>query len=238
MVALVPVVVTTALAGGVLAWQRQRRRRGRGVPLRELDFVAIDLETTGLDPRRDTPVAMAAISFIGGKPRADGGYATLVDPGRPIPPEAQRIHGVTDADVNGAPDVAAALPPFLEACRSRPIVAHTAGFDLAIINRAAEALQLGRLDGDVLDLGALAHGLFPSWWDLSLDGLARLTEVEPVGRHTAEGDALIAGLIFGRLIPLLEQHGVQTLAEALRLQRRGPLVPGGPGAAGGGLAGP
>jgi DNA polymerase III epsilon subunit-like protein len=238
MMALVPVVVTTALAGGVLAWRCRRRRPGRGVPLRELDFVAIDLETTGLDPRRDIPVAMAAVSFIGGQPRPEGGYATLVNPRRPIPPEAQRIHGVTDADVNGAPDVAAALPPFLDACRSRPIVAHTAGFDLAIINRAAEALQLRRLDGDVLDLGALAHGLFPSWWDLSLDGLARLTEVEPVGRHTAEGDALTAGLIFRRLIPLLEQHGVRTLADALRLQRRGALVPGGPGATGGGLSGP
>jgi hypothetical protein len=62
--------------------------------------------------------------------------------------------------------------------------------------------------------------------------------VQPVGRHTAEGDALTAGLIFRRLIPLLEQHGVRTLADALRLQRRGALVPGGPGATGGGLSGP
>jgi DNA polymerase III epsilon subunit-like protein len=236
LLALVPVVVTTALAGGVVAWRRHRRRPGPS--LRGLDFVAIDLETTGLDARRDVPVAVAAIPFIAGTPRADAVYATLVNPGRPIPPDAQRIHGITDADVNGAPDIATVLPPFLEACRQRPIVAHTAGFDLAIINRAAQAAGLAPLDGSVLDIGTLAHGLFPSWWDLSLEGLARLSEVEPLGRHTAEGDALTAGLIFLRMIPMLEQQGVLTLADALRLQRRGPLVPGGPGATGGGLTGP
>jgi DNA polymerase III epsilon subunit-like protein len=206
--------------------------------LRELDFVAIDLETTGLDARRDVPVAVAAIPFIAGAPRADAGYATLVNPGRPIPAETQLIHGITDADVNAAPHIAAALPPFLEVCRQRPIVAHSAGFDLTIVNRAAKAAGLAPLEGPVLDIGALAHGLFPSWWDLSLEGLARLNEVEPLGRHTADGDALAAGRIFLRLIPRLEQQGVRTLADAVRFQRRTPLLPGGPGATGGGLTGP
>jgi hypothetical protein len=63
-------------------------------------------------------------------------------------------------------------------------------------------------------------------------------ELEPVGRHTAEGDALTAGLLFLRLVPWLERRGITTLGAALRLQRRTALIPGGPGATGGGLAGP
>ena len=98
--------------------------------------------------------------------------------------------------------------------------------------------DVGVVTGPVLDIGALAHALFPSWWDLSLEGLAHLVEVQPIGRHTAEGDALTAGLIFVRLVPLLEQRGVTTLSDALAVQRRGPIVPAGPGATGGGLAGP
>ena len=87
-------------------------------------------------------------------------------------------------------------------------------------------------------IGALAHGLFPSWWDLTLEGLGHLVELDPIERHTARGDALTAGLIFLRMIPLLERRGITSLRAALRLQRRAAILPGGPGATGGGLAGP
>lgn len=234
---LAALVVALAVAGA--CWLIRRRRASHHhAPLRHLEFVAIDLETTGLDPGRDGIVALAAIPFVGAQARPEAGYTCVVNPGRPIPPEAQAVHGIGDAAVRDAPPAAAALPPFLAACAGRAIVAHTAGFDLAIVNRLARGSGLTPLAPPVLDIGVLAHALFPSWWDLSLEGLSRLVEVDPIDRHTARGDALTAGLIFLRMIPLLEQHGVTTLADALRLQRRGPLVPGGPGATGGGLTGP
>ena len=130
------------------------------------------------------------------------------------------------------------LPEFLARCRGRAVVAHTAGFDLAIIKRAARRAGLTPVESPVLDIDLLAHALFPSWWDLSLEGLGRLLEVAVIGRHTANGDALTAGAIFVRMLPLLASRGVLTLEGALRLQRRGALVPSGPGATGGGLAGP
>jgi DNA polymerase-3 subunit epsilon len=229
------------LAVPALAFFRRARRRGPArpdVPLRDLDFVAIDIETTGLDPRRDAIVALAAIPFLGGRPSTATGYARLVNPGRPIPLDAQLVHGISDGDVRDAPSVTAALPEFLERCRGGALVAHSADFDLAIINRAARAAHLPQLGGPILDVGRLAHALFPSWWDLSLEGLGRLLEVEVLGRHTAEGDALTAGKILVHMRPLLEQRGVRTLEAALRLQRRGVLIPSGPSATGGGLAGP
>ncbi len=236
---LLPALAAAVLAGGVAVWRLQRRRDEAGEErLRDLAFVAIDIETTGLDPRRDAIVALAAVPFVGGRPRPETGYTGLVNPGRPIPAAARAIHGITDADVACAPSPAAALPDFLAACRGRPIVAHGAAFDLAVVNRHARAAGLEPLRGAVLDIGALAHALFPSWWDLSLDGLGRLLEVAPVDRHTARGDALTAGALFLRLVPVLEQHGVLTLGGALRLQRGTALIPGGPGATGGGLTGP
>ena len=238
--ALVPVLAASAVASGAAIWWLYHRLSATtpGLELAGLEFVAIDLETTGLDPRRDAIVALAAIPFASGDPRPEAGYVSLVHPGRPIPPAAQAIHGIRDADVRGAPSAAEALPRFLEICQNRPVVAHTAAFDLAFINRFARLGGLSTLGGVVLDIGALAHGLFPSWWDLSLEGLGRLLEVELVDRHTARGDALSAGLIFLRMVPLLERHGVSTLDRTLKLQRRAALLPGGPGATGGGLVGP
>ncbi len=206
------VLTFVALAGALVVLARRRRSVRHDVPLHDVEFVAIDLETTGLDPRRDVIVALAAIPFVGGQAQPDAGYTRIVNPGQPIPAAAQAIHGIGDADVQDAPSAAAALPEFLLRCRDRVIV--------------------------VLDIGAIAHALFPSWWDLSLEGLGRLLEVAVIRRHTADGDALTAGTIFHRMLPLLAQRGVLTLGEALRLQRRGALVPDGPGATGGGLAGP
>ena len=237
---LLPTLAAAALAGGAAAWWTLRRRLGTTpeVLLRNLDFLAIDIETTGLNRRTDQPVALAAIPFVRGHPQIEAAHTTLVNPGRPIPPAAEAIHGIRDADVRTAPPVAEALSTFLDVCRGRVLVAHTAAFDLAIINRSARRAGVPRLQGPVLDIGALAHALFPSWWDLSLEGLAHLMEVEPVDRHTASGDALTAGVIFLRMVPLLEQRGVPTLAAADKLQRRTGLIPDGPGATGGGLAGP
>lgn len=235
--ALVPALAIVTLGTSiVVAWQR--RSSEPDVPLRSLEFVAIDLETTGLDVRTAAPVAMAAIPFTAGRPAEEAAYVRLVNPGRPIPPASTAVHGIDDVQVRGAPSIDDALPGLLETCRGRPIVAHTAAYDLGIVNRCARGARLSPLAEPVLDVAVLAHALFPSWWDLTLEGLGRLLEVPVVGRHTADGDALTAGLIFVRLIPILEERGAGTLAGARRLGRRGRLIPVAPGSAGGGLAGP
>ena len=70
-------------------WPFCRSARAASIPLDRLEFVAIDTETTGLDPGRDAIVALAAIPFVGGHARPEAGYTSLVNPDRPIPPTAQ-----------------------------------------------------------------------------------------------------------------------------------------------------
>jgi DNA polymerase III alpha subunit (gram-positive type) len=241
---MLPFLLLALPAAGAVAtcaalwWSRGGSPHPPDVTLEDLEFVAIDTETTGLDPKTDALVSVAAIPFAGGKPRLAEALDRLVNPQRPMPEAARAIHGIGDDDVRNAPAAEAVLPDLLAACDGRPIVAHTAWFDLTLLNRAARRAGLAQLRGPVLDIGVLARALFPSWWDLSLEGLGRLMEVEMVDRHTAHGDALTAGLIFVRMIPRLEEKGVRTLSAALRLQRRSPLVQAGPGATGGGLSGP
>ena len=90
-------------------------------------FVAIDLETTGLDPRRDAMVALAAIPFLDGVPA--GGYVTLVDPGRPIPPESTAVHGLTDGMVRGAPPLEHVLRDAEPVIEGAVLIGHNVGFD-------------------------------------------------------------------------------------------------------------
>ncbi len=180
-------------------------------------FVALDLETTGLDPRRDAIVSLAAIPFVQRLPQP--GLRTLVNPERPIPPAATEIHGLDNATVAGGPTIAEVLPRLAAACDGRVLVGYAIDFDLAVLKRDARAASLRPLRNQALDTRALALGLDLRRRPDTLEGLAERLGVPVVGRHTAPGDAIIAGLILLELLPEYEARGVQTVTELLELQR-------------------
>ena len=199
---------------------------GRGDP-RPLDslaadgFVAIDLETTGLDARGDAVVALAAVPFVDGTPRP--GYVTLVNPRRPIPPASTRIHGITDAMVAGAPPFGGVAGHVEAACRDAILVGHGVAFDLAVLARERRACGLRPLGNLTLCTQRLAAALHPGWTDLGLDAVAARLGVPVNGRHTARGDAVAAGDILLALLPGIAGRGVHTITDALRLQETASL---------------
>jgi DNA polymerase III epsilon subunit-like protein len=197
------------------AWMRRRLSSpGHDVPIAalfDLGFVAIDLETTGLDPRRDDVVAAAAIPFVHGHP--EPGYVTLVDPGRPIPAASTRIHGIDDARVAGAPSMDDVLPRFDAVCAGRPVVGHDVAFDLAVLARARRRRGLPSPELLALDTRRLAVALHPGWRrDAELERVAARLGIEVSGRHTAEGDARLAGRILLALLDQFRRRGVITIA--------------------------
>ena len=187
------------------------------VALRDVGFLAIDLETTGLDTRRDAIVAFAAIPFVRSEPAP--GLVTLVDPGRPIPLASTAIHGLTDAMVAGAPSVDRVVGDLDGLFDDRIVVGHGVDFDLTIINRERNVRGLPRLANPALDTQRLAAAICPEWRDYALESVAARLGVEVVGRHTAPGDALAAGRVLLALLPLLESGGVRTVNELMWLQR-------------------
>jgi DNA polymerase III epsilon subunit-like protein len=193
--------------------------RRPSIPLAQLadGFVTLDLETTGLDTRRDAVVSLAAIPFVQGQPQP--GLRTLVNPRRPIPSAATAIHGLDDAAVASAPAIAEVLPRLAAACDGAILVGYAIDFDLAILRRDARATRLRPLGNQALDTRDLALVLDSSRRATTLEGLAERLGVPVAGRHTAPGDATIAGLILLALLPEMEARGVRTVSELLRLQR-------------------
>lgn len=192
-----------------------------GAPLGTLladGFLALDLETTGLDRGRDNIVSLAMIPFVGGAPAP--GYVTLVHPGRAIPARATAIHGLTDAMVADAPSTDRVLGEVDALLDHRIIVGHGVDFDLAILDRARRASGRPALHNVALDTQRLTAALRPGWLEYSLESVAAHLGVEVVGRHTAAGDALTAGRMLLALLPLLEARGFRTIPELLWAQRR------------------
>ena len=84
-------------------------------PLREVTFVVVDLETTGGGTDTEAITEIGAVKVRGGE--VLGEFATLVDPGRGIPPLITVLTGITDLMVASAPPIGAVLPAFLDFAR-------------------------------------------------------------------------------------------------------------------------
>jgi DNA polymerase-3 subunit epsilon len=125
-------------------------------PLRDVTFVVVDLETTGGSATADGRITeIGAVKVRGGE--VLGSFATLVDPGMPIPPFITVLTGITDAMVYAAPAIQEVLPAFLEFAAGAVLVAHNAPFDVGFLRAAC--LREGREWPvfDVLDTCKLAR---------------------------------------------------------------------------------
>ena len=135
--------------------------------------MAIDLETTGLDPRRDDVVEIAAVPFVDARPQH--AYVTRVNPGRSIPSDSSRIHGITDEMVVGAPSIGEVLTTLEEVCRDRVLVGHGIGFDLSVLSRLLRSHHLPPATNAALDIMRLAAVLHPDWQQFGFDDIASRT---------------------------------------------------------------
>ena len=193
---------------------------GAHVPLDALldpGFMAIDVETTGLDPRRDALVAAAAIPFVRGVPQP--GLVTLVNPGVGIPPASTAVHGITERDVADAPSVPEALQLVDAACAGWLLVGHDVAFDLEVFRTARARHAFPSVDAIALDTRRLTRVVDPHAGDSRLEAVAERLGISAEGRHTADGDARIAGEILVALLPALRARGARSVADLLRLQR-------------------
>ncbi|MEL6768908.1 MAG: 3'-5' exonuclease [Pseudomonadota bacterium] len=184
--------------------------------LRDLCFVVFDTETTGLSTSTDDVVQIGAVRVLNGRIVPGEVFDSYVDPGRPIPPASTKIHHVSDADVAGAPDFAAAGRAFHAFARGSVLVAHNAPFDLAFFRRYEEAMGV-EWAHPVLDTVLISAMTFGITEEHSLDALCERLEVPipPEARHSALGDALVTAEVLVRLLPLLEAKSLVTLGDVI-----------------------
>lgn len=145
-------------------------------------FVALDLETTGLDPDREKIIQVGAVKFQGD--RVLDRFETFVNPGRAIPEFIQRLTGIRPDQVSRAPffsSVSQRLEYFVE---DHPIVGHNIGFDLRFLETHGLALFNSRYD-----TWDLASFVLPQTAEYSLGSLARKFGLEHQRAHQAIDDA-------------------------------------------------
>jgi CBS domain-containing protein len=186
-------------------------------PLLSLNVVALDSETTGLLVANDRVLQIGAVPVRDGRILSEENWETLVNPGIPIPPKNSEIHGITDDMVADAKSFAAVAEPLQKMLSNTVVVGHHIDFDIAIFDHEFRRIGKRFAAPRVLDTSCLARIANPHLGDYSLDAVSERFGIEIENRHSALGDAHAAAVLYLKLIPMLREKGILTLAEAERL---------------------
>lgn len=183
--------------------------------LSELTYTVFDTETTGLDPVADEIISIGAARIVNGRLLRQEIFDQLVDPRRMVSPMATNIHGISTDMLAGHPTIEQVLPAFHHFVEDTVLVGHNAAFDMRLFQQKESRTGV-RFTNPVLDTLLLSAVVHPSQQDHSLEAIAERLGIDIVGRHTALGDALLTGDIFLKMLPLLAERGIITLADALQ----------------------
>ena len=174
------------------------------------DIVCFDIETTGLDKRRDVITEIGAVVLRNGEVVEQ--FSTFADPERPLTREITELTGITDEMLRGAPSQAEAINAFLDFVGERPLAAHNAEFDMGFI--AEGCRRMGRpFDSTSIDTLILAQNLLPELGKHKLDIVAEHLNLPAFNHHRAYDDAATVGYMLVPFFEMLRDRGVHTLQQ-------------------------
>ena len=174
----------------------------------DTEFVAFDIETTGLNAQTDRMTEIGAVIFSGGEIKKV--FNTFVDPERHIPPDITQLTGIRDSDVAGAPKEKEAMEMFMDFIGDRPIIAHNAHFDVGFMS-AASIRQGLKFSPVFLDTLALSQALLPELKRFKLDIVSNHLGLPQFNHHRASDDAMVVARMMEKFLPMLARQGAKTV---------------------------
>jgi len=175
--------------------------------------VALDIESTGFDPRLDQIIEIAAIKFDGEK--IIDSFETLLNPGMKIPSIISHITNIHDEDVADAPRFDDIREKLVEFLGNHPIVGHNIEFDVIFL--IGKGLKLKNKMYDTLQLSAI---LLPGLASYSLDTLSRVLKISHDTKHRAMPDTKASYELFLLLKKKIDEIPSRTLAQIHELLKR------------------
>ena len=176
----------------------------------DTEFVAFDIETTGLNARMDRMIEIGAVIFSGGSILQT--FNTFVNPGRSVPEEITRLTGIREEDIGDAPGEKEAMEAFLAFAGDRPLIAHNANFDTGFMREAAKRQNL-EFHPVYLDTLTLAQTLLTDLKRFKLDTVSNHLNLPKFNHHRASDDAMVVARIMAKFIPMLKERGITGLEE-------------------------
>ena len=175
-------------------------------------YVSIDLETTGLNPKRDRIIEIGAIRVEQGE--ITGEFSTFVNPGRKLEERITELTGIRDEDLADAPELDEVFPELLEFLGDYPLLGHRILFDYSFLKKAAVDRKLD-FERSGVDTLQIARKHLPELPHRNLEYLCQFYEI-PHHAHRALEDAKATDRLFRKLVELFyrEENAGQVPTES------------------------
>lgn len=180
----------------------------------EQTYLAVDLETTGLDPKRDRIIEIGAIRVVDGAETEK--FHTMVNPRRDLDARIIELTGISGEMVDNAPDIGNVIGDFVDFCGDLPLLGHHVIFDYSFLKQAAVNRKVD-FERRGLDTLRLCRRFMPEGERRNLASACAFYGVCRESAHRALGDALDAHRLYQALI---YRHGKEA-PEAFAAQ---PLI--------------
>jgi len=184
--------------------------RSRENSFEEETFVVFDLETTGLNAETGEIIEIGAVKIKSGQ--IIDHFQSFVAHHGSLPSKIIELTGINDQMLKGAPEIQQVLRAFLSFIDNSSLVAHNAPFDMGFLeNKLTKHLNLD-LHNPVLDTLSLARVLLPNLKNHKLNTLTKHFKIILENHHRALDDAKATGYLLLKLISLLKEKEIHTVA--------------------------
>lgn len=184
--------------------------------LNELDFVVIDVETTGLYPERgDKVIEIGAVKVRKGIVCENETFQALVDPERSMSPESIAVHGIKNEELIGQPKIHEVAPLFQDFIAGCIPVAQNARFDLGFLREIAAQTQCPRIHVPYLDTMLISKNIIYHYTSgHNLDAISKRMNIQSRWeRHRSLGDCYLTAYVLVAMFQQLEILGKATLKD-------------------------
>jgi len=192
-------------------------------PWRELDYVVIDVETTGLDLKRDTIASYGAAVIEDGRIVASKNAYGLVRPTSTMSAESVTVHALLPSELAAAPPIADAVEKLDAMVAGHVVIAHAAWVERSFLSRAFASVGK-KLRCTFIDTAAMARAagkaVVPAPYEPDLELLAEALNLPVINPHHALGDAVTTAQVFLALASRLSGDGYRTARDFAELGER------------------
>jgi len=188
-------------------------------------YIALDLETTGLNPSSDRILEIGAVKVIDGQIRET--YETLVNPEMKISARIEELTGITNEMAAGGKDTRTAVTELVAFCGELPLLGHNILFDYSFVKRNAVNLKL-EFEKTGIDTLKIARMLFPDMEHRSLQALCAYYRIEQECAHRAAFDAMAAMELYMRMREQFPDSPEDLFAPRpliFKPKKQGPITP-------------
>lgn len=191
--------------------QHKRDLKGKSLLSFPVEYVVVDLETTGLDPKFDEIIEIAGIKYS--NEQEVGRFQSLVNPGIFVDSFITELTGISNEMLETAPTISSVLPDFLSFIGQSIIVGHNVNFDINFIYDYAQHLSLPAFSNDFVDTMRLSRRLYKDMENHKLSTLVTYLGVAKSVEHRALSDCMDTNQCFLKMKHYVQKNNISLVAD-------------------------